>query len=69
MQFDIGFLNNLGRRLLLTWFNFNLEMDASIMKCGVSYLSIPVLPLKFGNRHVISSHTLLGMWLLIHAGI
>ena len=25
--------------------------------------------LKFGNGLVISSHTLLGMWLLIHAGI
>ena len=26
-------------------------------------------PLKFGNGLVISSHTFLGMWLLIHAGI
>ena len=25
--------------------------------------------LKFGNGYVISSHTLLGMWLLIYAGI
>ena len=25
--------------------------------------------LKFGNGYVISSHTLLGMWLLLHAGI
>ena len=28
-----------------------------------------VQPLKFGNAQVISSHTLLGMWLIIHAGI
>ena len=26
-------------------------------------------PLKFGNGKVISSHTFLGMWLLIHLGI
>ena len=29
----------------------------------------PVQPLKFRNGWVISSHTLHGMWLLIHAGI
>ena len=28
-----------------------------------------VVPLKFGNGYVISSHTLQGMWLPIHAGI
>ena len=28
-----------------------------------------VQPLKFGNAYVISSHTLRGMLLLIHAGI
>ena len=28
-----------------------------------------VVPLKFGNGYVISLHTLLAMWLLIHAGI
>ena len=28
-----------------------------------------VQPLKFGNGSVISSHTLIGMWLLINAGI
>ena len=28
-----------------------------------------VQPLKFGNRQIISSHTLLNMWLLIHIGI
>ena len=27
------------------------------------------VPLKFGNGYVISSHTALGMWLLVHAGI
>ena len=28
-----------------------------------------VQPLKFGNGYVISSHSLLGMWLFIQAGI
>ena len=28
-----------------------------------------VQPLKFGNGEVISFYTLLGMWLLIHAGL
>ena len=27
-----------------------------------------VAPLKFGNGYVIPSNTLLGIWLLIHAG-
>ena len=26
-------------------------------------------PLKFGNGYVISSHTLQGLWLIIHVGI
>ena len=33
-----------------------------------SQTSTAVLP-KFGNVNVISYHTLLGLWLLIHAGI
>ena len=28
-----------------------------------------VQPLEFGNGYVISSHTLLCMWLFIHAGV
>ena len=40
--------------------------------CGMKWLilsqSTTVHPLKFGHRSVISSHTLLGMWLRIHAG-
>ena len=31
--------------------------------------SLTVQPLKFGNGQMISARTLLGMWLLIHAGI
>ena len=34
---------------------------------GWNYLSIPKLPLKFGNGEVIPSHILLGIRLLIHA--
>ena len=46
--------DNSGLFYLLTWFNF----DPSTVQ-----------PLKFGNRWVISSHTLLGMWLLIYGGL
>ena len=62
--------------LLLTWINFKPSMDkviTSIIKCGIKLLihsqTSTVQPLKFGNGKVISSHTLLCMWLLIHAGI
>ena len=41
--------------------------------CGMSVLihsqTSTVAPLKFGYGYVISTHTLLGMWLLIHDGI
>ena len=40
--------------------------------CGMKLLihsqTSTVQPLKFGNGWAISSHILLGMWLLIHAG-
>ena len=59
--------------LLLTWFNFNSSMDKkSHTRLSVEwdYLSIAILQrYKFGNEWVISSHTLLDMWLLIHVGI
>ena len=45
----------------------------SIIKCEMKLLinsqTSTVQPLKFGNGYVISSHTLLGMWWLLHAGI
>ena len=34
-----------------------------------SFQTSMVAPLKFENVLLISSHTLLGMWLVIHAGI
>ena len=41
--------------------------------CGLKLLihseTSTVQPLKFGNGSVISSNTLPGIWLLIHAGI
>ena len=39
------------------------------MKLLIYSRTSTVIALKFGNGHVISHHTLLGMWLLIHAGI
>ena len=51
--------------LLLTWINFNPGwISTPIIKCGMKLLIH-----SFWNRYVISSYTLLGMWLLIHAGI
>ena len=42
-----------------------------IIKCEITYLfpHINAVALKFGNGWVIPWHTLLGMWLLIHAVI
>ena len=39
------------------------------MKLFIHSQTSTVQPLKFGNGYVIPSHTLLGMWLLINAGI
>ena len=45
----------------------------SFIKCGLKLLihsqTSTIAPLKFGNGKVISSHTLLGMWLFIHVRI
>ena len=61
---------------LLTWFNFNARMDKVIkyaIKCELKLLILSqtstAVPLKFGNRYVISCHILLGMLLFIHAEI
>ena len=60
---------------LLTWFSFNLNMDrkiTSIIK-GVIKLPLPEPMWTLIDIHatmtVLLSHTSLGMWLLIHAGI
>ena len=37
------------------------------MKLLIHCQTVNVWPLQLGNRYVISSNTLLGMWLLIHA--
>ena len=64
-------LNHISRRgpgdILLTWIIFNLHIDEQSHQYNVCDEFIP--PLEFGDRLVISSHTLLGMWLLIQAGI
>ena len=47
--------------------------DETIIKHGtkllIHYQTSTAAPMKFGKGWVISSHTLLGMWLLLHAGI
>ena len=42
---------------------------SSLPWCSPQETSQPHPPQKFGNEWVISSHTLLTMWLLIHTGI
>ena len=39
------------------------------MKLLIHSQTSTVQPLKFGNLYVISSRNLMGMWLLIYAGI
>ena len=63
--------------LLLTWTNFNPGMDKKLhplLSVGWNYFSTPNFkrwnrPVKFGNGNIISFRTLLGVSLLIHAGI
>ena len=62
--------------LLLTWFNFNPSMDKwlhVLQSVGWNYLSIPKLQRcnrwSLGMDKWFLSHTLLGMWFHIHAGI
>ena len=38
------------------------------MELLIHFQTSTAQPLKIGNGEVITSHTLLGMWLLIHAG-
>ena len=54
--------------LLLTWINFNPSMD-ELLDHYKEWNKISYQFLKFGNGWVISAHTFLGMWLLLHAGI
>ena len=49
-------------------------MITSVIKCGMKYISVPKLQrlyrLRFGmDTYVISFHTLLSLWLFIHAWI
>ena len=39
------------------------------MQLFIHFQTSMVQPLKFGNKEIISSHILLDIWLLIHAGI
>ena len=45
------------------------KVITGIMKYDMTLLIHSQTSVKFGNGSVISSHTLLGMWLLIHAGL
>ena len=55
--------------LLLTWINFIPSMDKeSHPLSSVGWNNVSIL-LKFGNLKVISFHTLLDVWLLIHIWI
>ena len=60
------------RSLTVIWFKFNsaFRIIKFIIKRGVKY-SYPSqnLKLQFGNRYLVSFHTLLGMWLLSHVEI
>ena len=59
--------------------NFQIKFNPRMSRYFISYKAwgeqhirsqtSMVQPLKFGNWEIISSHTLLGMWLLIHARI
>ena len=56
----------------MTNLNPSMKKDTSNIKCGMklyirSQTSV-MQPFEFRNEYVISSHTVLGMWLLIHAG-
>ena len=53
--------------------NITSQLITTTIRCGrkllIHYQISTVQSLKFGNGEAISSHTLPGMWLLIHAGI
>ena len=58
---------------LLKRINKHEKEITSIMKCGMKFLihsqTSMAEPLKFGNGLMISSHSFLGLRLLIHYGI
>ena len=58
---DLGPLYRHESTLIPTWISNYIHHEVCNEKTSM------VAPLKFGNRYVI--HILLGMWLLIHAGI
>ena len=71
-QTHIGYATMLLCKLNLLKSQYGLVVIRSIM-CGMKLIiyseTATVAPLKFGNGIVISTHTLLGMWLLIDARI
>ena len=59
-------------RFSVTWINFKAIITHQVtcgMKLRIHSQSSTVQPLNLGNEKVIPIHALLGMWLLIHAGI
>ena len=67
---------HVGPFLVITLINFNSSMDKylrPLLSVGVELFihsrTLTVKPLMFENWWIISPNTLMGMWLLIHAGI
>ena len=56
---------------LFKWFNFNpsIQVIASIIKCEMKLLIHLQTSTVFGNGSVVSFHTLLSLWSLIHVVI
>ena len=55
--------------LLQTWISNCIDYNMRVEKLLIHFQISTVQPLKFGNGSVISSRTLLVIWLLIPAGI
>ena len=47
----------------------NIELNAVLIKLLIHSQTSTMQPLKFGNEWIISSHTVLGVWFIIHTGI
>ena len=59
----------LAKRGLLSTYNLNPNMKKSVRPLKSIVWNCLSILLKFGKWFVISSHTLLCLWLLVHAGI
>ena len=68
-----GCLTNFCEYIYIIYVYICIYWITSAIKCRMKLLihsqTSTVQPLKFGNVYVISSNTLLAMWLLIHAGV